>query len=401
MKLRPVCTLACLLGLVLRPGLASRADAQEIPIPEEEEEASVSQGTSEELPVAGLQINASLGGGWDSNASFQPDGLDSATAFGQAGLARTWLSPQWTTVANVGAGGSVYQISDASRRYQLGGGLATTGRLGTLTTLTLGGGGGTEYTDELNDPATAGLVLPITRSRRLQGQASLTRVLGEQTQLAVGGDYGRYYFDSEELSDSEGITATAALTRTVSPQTDVTFGYGFQSNQYERESRSRVHTLSVGFGRRLSSRTSLSLSVGADRRNYEGIASRWVFSGDAALNLQGRRTSLSFSFSRGVTPGPGLGQDRILNLFSVVLSSTLRPWAMLSLSGSRGINQDPVDPDIDYTTDSVDLGLRLRLTQTLGLAPQLRYRRRGEVAGTPAVNSFRLGLALDYVRTLR
>jgi hypothetical protein len=110
---------------------------------------------------------------------------------------------------------------------------------------------------------------------------------------------------------------------------------------------------------------------------------------------------VSFNLSRGVSPGPGLGQDRILNLLSVAVSSTLRPWLTLSLSGSRGFNQDPVDPDVNYTTDSVDVGLRLRLSQTLGLAPQLRYRRRGEIAATPPVNSFRLGLALDYVRTLR
>jgi hypothetical protein len=398
---RPLGILACVLGLLAGAG---HAHAQEVsaPLSPGEEQAEATEGGGPGgLPLAGLQLNASLGGGWDSNASFMPDGIDSATAFGKAGLARTWLSPKWTTVANVGAGGSVYQTSTATSRYQLGAGLATTGRLGTLTTLTFGASGGTEYTDALSDPATVGLVLPITRSRRLQGQVSLSRALGAHTQLSVGADYGRYFFDSEELADGEGVSATAGLTRTLSPKSSLTFAYGLQSNRYEADARSRTHTLSLGVGRTLSSRASLSVFAGADRRGYEGEDSRWILSGNAAFTLQGRRTSLSLSLSRGVTPGPGLGQDRILNLISLALTSTLRPWATLTVSGSRGVNQDPVDPDFNYSTDSVDLGLSLRVSQTLGLAPQLRYRRRGEIAGNPAVDSFRFGLALDYTRTLR
>ena len=404
MRHRPVYTLAFLLGLLAGPALASRADAQEVPVPVSpgEEEAALGEtGTPADLPIAGLQLNASLGGGWDSNASFQPDGTDSATAFGQAGLARTWLSPKWTTVANLGGGGSLYQTSAAGHRYQLGAGLNTTGRLGTLTSLTLGASGGTEYTDFLNDPATAGLVLPITRTRRLQGQAGLTRALGAQTQFSVGGGYGRYFFESEDLADTEGITASAGLTRTLGSQTSFAMDYGFQANRYEQNDRSRTHTVSLGIGRTLSARTSLSISAGADRRNFEEAASRWTFSGNAAFNLQGRRTSLSLSLRRGVAPGPGIGQDRILNMVNVVFTSTLRPWATLTLSGSHGLNQDPVDPDLSYSSDSVDLGLSLRLSQSFGLAPQLRYRRRGEVGVIPAVNTFRVGLALDYARTIR
>ncbi len=395
---------AGVLGLLASLALAGRVDAQELvaPVAGDEDEAALAEtdaGTG--LPVAGLLINASLGGGWDSNASFQPGGTDSATAFGQAGLTRTWLSPHWTTVGTVGGGGSLYQTAAATNRYQLGAGLGTVGQLGTLTSLTLGAGGGIEYTDFLSDPATAGLVLPIARTRRLQGQVSLARTLGAQTQLTVGGDYGRYFFDSEELADTEGLTASAALTRTVSSQTSVTFAYGFQSNQYDRGDRSRIHTLSMGLGRTLSARTSVSVSAGADRRSFEDFDTRWTFSGNGAFNLQGRRTTLSLNLRRGVSPGPGLGQDRILNIVSVVLTSTLRPWATLTVSGSRGFNQDPIDPDLNYSTDSVDVGLSLRLSPTLGLAPQLRYRRRGEIELVPAVNTFRVGLALDYSRTIR
>jgi hypothetical protein len=393
-----------MLGVLVGPGLATGVDAPQLPpaLPQGDEPGGLeSTGGLSGLPLAGLQINASLGGGWDSNATFEPDGTDSATAFGQAGLTRTWLSPKWTTVANVGGGGSIYQLSTASSRYQLGGGLGTSGRLGAFTTLTLGGGGGVEYTDFLNDPATAGLVLPITRSRRLQGQVGLTRALGARTQLALSGDYGRYFFDSADLADSEGITATASLNRTLNSATSLGFGYGYQANEYDASGRSHTHTLSVGVDRTLSTRTSLSVSVGANRRNFEGINSGWIFAGEGAFDLQGRRTSLSFRVSRGVTPGPGLGQDRILNLFSVVLTSTLRPWATLTLTGAHGLNQDPIDPDLSYSTDSVDLGLSLRLSQTLSLAPQLRYRRRGEINELPAVNTFRVGLALGYARLLR
>jgi hypothetical protein len=398
---RPAPAIACIVGLFVSPVLAGRAAAQELPGPGSPGEEEAAAGTAVEVPIAGLQINASLGGGWDSNASFQPDGASSATAFGQAGLARTWLSPKWTTVGNIGGGGSLYQTSTTGNRYQIGAGLNTTGRLGTLTTLTVGAGGGIEYTDFLSDPATDGLVLPLTRTRRLQGQMSLTRALGVRTQLTVGGDYGRYFFESEDLADTEGITASAGLTRTIGLQTSFTLGYGFQANRYEQNDRSQIHTLALGVGRTLSTRTSLSISAGVDRRTFEEVASRWTFSGNAAFNLQGRRTSLSLGLRRGVAPGPGLGQDRILNMISLVLTSTLRPWATLTLSGSRGLNQDPVDPELDYSADSVNLGLSLRLSQSFGLTPQLRYRRRGEVGVLPAVSTFRVGLALDYSRLVR
>lgn len=399
----PVRHLARVLGLLAALGLASRAAAQESADPPPDAEAAVPTGTGlgGSRPLAGMEVSASLGGGWDSNASFGPDGSDSATAFGQAGLVRRWQSPNWATVANIGGGGSVYQSTLATSRYQIGGGLNTTGQLGTLTTVTLGGSGGTEYTDVLSDPATAGLVLPITRSRRVQGNAGLERTLGARTKFSVGGSYARYFFDAEELADTETVAADAALSRTLSLQSRLSLSYSFQSNQYDEGERSRTHTLSVGIQHNLTTRTSLSLSAGGDRTEYPGSAARWTFAGDAAFTLQGERTSLSLGVSRGVTPGPGLGQDRILNLFSVAVTSTLRPWATLVLSGSGGLNQDPVTPDLNYWTESIDLALSLRLSQTLGLTPQIRYRRRGEVGAAPPVDSLRLGVALDYSRILR
>ena len=159
--------------------------------------------------------------------------------------------------------------------------------------------------------------------------------------------------------------------------------------------------MSVGFGRTLGSRTSLSLSAGAGRSGLQGGGGRWIFSGSAGYSLAGERTSLSLSLSRSIAPAPGLGQDRILNMLSVALTSTLRPWATLTLAGGHGLNQDPADPDLSYSTDNVSLGLRLSLTQTLGLAPQLRYRRRGEINDNPAVSSFSVGLGLDYSSFLR
>jgi len=229
----------------------------------------------------------------------------------------------------------------------------------------------------------------------------LARDLGTRTRLDLSGGYARYFYEAEELADSEGLRATAELSRAVSSESSLRFSYGFQSNQYEGRDQSQTHTVSAGFGRTLSARTSMSVSVGADQRTVGGVPSRWIFAGGGAFNLRGNRTSLGLRFSRGITPGPGLGQDRILNLFSVVLTSTLRPWATLTLVGSRGLNQDPVDSDLNYSTDGVDLGLRLRLSQTLGLGPQFRYRRRGEFGATPPVDSFRVDVALSYSRLLR
>jgi len=397
---RPFRVVVCALGLIMPFGVVDRSDAQELPVDQEVTPVS-EQGVGAEPSPEGLRLNASLGGGWDSNASFEPGGPGSGAAFGQAGIARTWTTPRWTTSINLGGGGSVYQTEAATSRYQLGGGLDTSGQLGTRTTISLGATGGIERTDLLEDPLTAGLVLPITSTRRFQGQVGLGRALGAQTQLSLSAGYGRYYFDAEELSDSEGMNAGAQLSRTISPKSTVSLGYGFQTSLYEETSPSQTHSLSLGFGRTLSPRTSLSLSAGGDQRRVDGVSGGWILSGDAAFILQGSRTSLSLRYSRGVTPAPGLGRDRISNLFSLGLTSRLRPWATLSMSASRGLNQDPVDRDLHYSTDTLSLGLNLRLTQTLGIGPQLRYRRRGEIDDNPAVSSVSVGLALEYATWLR
>ena len=77
----------------------------------------------------------------------------------------------------------------------------------------------------------SGLVLPITRSRTLTGNVALGRTLGALTQLSLTGGYGRYFFDSEELTDSAGISVGAALSRTVSTHSTVNFNYGFSTNR--------------------------------------------------------------------------------------------------------------------------------------------------------------------------
>jgi len=57
---RPACALACVLGLLAAPGLASGALAQEVPsAPPGGEEAPLSEGGAPaELPIAGVQLNA-------------------------------------------------------------------------------------------------------------------------------------------------------------------------------------------------------------------------------------------------------------------------------------------------------------------------------------------------------
>lgn len=387
---------ALALGLLAAPGVLGGANAQELePVEPAGGEPTTAEGVGE--PLAGLAMRASLGGGWNSNASFQAAGEPSASAFGEGGLTRIWRIPNWTLSADLGAGGSVYRTGTSTNRYHYGGGLSASGRMGALTDVSFTGDAGVEYTDFQADPLTDGLVLPLTLSKRLNGGFGLGRRLGAQTRLDLTAGYGRYFFDSEELVDAEGISAGASLSRTVTSQSTFSLAYGFQSNQYEQGTRSIINTVSGGFTRALSEHWTLAASLGTDGRSFEGSDVRWTLNANGTLGYQAGLTNWSLRYRRAVTPGPGLGTDRILNLFSLIVVSTPRPWLTFNVTGSHGINQDPVQQDVSYATDTVDVSFRFRLTQTLGLAPLLQFRHRAEVNERPAVSSFRVGVALDYV----
>ncbi len=387
---------AFVLGLLAAPGVLGRADAQELE-PVEPSGVEPTPAAEVEGPLAGLAMTASLGGGWNSNASFQPAGQPSASAFGEGGLTRTWRIPNWTLSADVGAGGSVYRTGVDTNRYHYGGGLSASGRVGTLTDLSFTGNGGVEYTDFQADPSTDGLVLPLTLSQRLNGGFGLGRQLGAQTRLDLTAGYGRYFFDSEELVDAEAISAGASLSRSSSSRSSFSLAYGFQSNQYGQGTHSITNTVFGGFTRRLSDRWTLAASLGTDGRSFEGSDVRWTLNANGTLGYEAGLTNWSLRYRRAVSPGPGLGTDRILNLFSLIVVSTPRPWLTFNVTGSHGINQDPVDQGLSYATDVLAVSLRFRLTRTLGLAPLLQVRRRAEVNERPAVSDFRVGVALDYV----
>jgi hypothetical protein len=400
----PVRTLALIVVPLVSPVLVSRAQPQDVVAGEDSEGTTTSGSPQEEgveRAVAGLALDISLGGGWDSNARFESGGEHSANGYGQADVGRTWTTPSWTFAADVSGGGSVYRATTATNRYQFSGGLSASGALGTRTDLSVAGSGSVEYTDFLSDPATAGLALPLTLTRRVVGNATMQRRLGARTRLDLNADYGRYFFDSEELADGSGISGGAGLSRGVSDKTSLSFAYAYQANQYEGTGWSQVNRVSAGLSRTLSEHATLSMSGGVDGRSLEGLDTRWIASGSGTLAYKSSRTTWSLRFYRGVSPGPGLGTDRILNLFSLVLSSTPRPWLTLSATASHGINQDPLDPGSKYESDDVGVFVRFRLTRTLGLAPQVSYRRRGEFGDQPEVHSMRLGLALSYSELIR
>jgi hypothetical protein len=351
---------------------------------------------------SGFVLNANVAGGWDSNPAWLTQPRSSLAGYGGASLAKTWSTPSFSVTADGSGQASIFKAGVAANRYDYGGGLAAAGALDSRTNLALRVGANVQHNDQLFNPLTAGLLLPVTKTKALTTSADVSRRVGSRSQIGIAGSWARLQFEGAGLSNGTALAATARYSYNVSPRGQLSANYGYQTNDYERGGRTHVQTLAAGYGSALGARSKLTFSAGSDVRTLPGATSAtWSLYLNSSYSVTGRHTAFVAAYRRGVNPGPGLGQDRLLGIASASFSATPNTWFSLILSGSHGNNSQGTGTNQTYTTDEASASLRARLNRDLGLVLLNEYRQRGAVATFQGVTDYRISLALAYARTFR
>ena len=350
----------------------------------------------------GFSVAGNFGTGWDTNPTWQAEPSGSIAGYGNGSLAKTWSSPLFSLTASGNGDASVFQSGVSANRLDYGGGLEAAGALGAHTGLALAARGDVLHNDQLFDPLTAGLLLPVTKTKTLSTTAALTRQLGTRSELGIDGSWSRVMFDSPQLVDGSSLSATARASRGVTARGRVSASYAYMTNDYETTGRTHVHTMAAGYSSGLGRRSQLSLSAGGEASQRGTPAYVWSLYLNALYSVTGRRNAFVAAYRRGVNPGPGFGEDRLLGVFSASFSSAPKNWLSVSLSGSHGNSTRGTGSEQQpYKTDEASASLRARLNRDLGLTLLQEYRRQSAVAAIQALADYRISLLLGYSRTFR
>jgi hypothetical protein len=372
------------------------------------------QDLARQLPArqrtAGLELDASVGGGYDTNPDYRTS-QGSATAFGDLRLDKTWVAQKLTVGLGGFARGSLYQSDAAQSRFDFGGTLGLSGTLGERTKASLSTSAELTHNDQLFDATTSAVLLPVMRTRVLTAGADLTHELGSRTQLGLRGSFASLHFDQTDpllitgaqVQDGNDITANARLSHGFSPRQQLSAFYSFQSNNYQVSRRAQVHTLGAGYTIAVGQRSRLGLDAGADaysRAGAGGASKSLYFEG--TYTWTGRRSTFVTALRRGVAPGPGLGQDRVLAQGSASWSVTLPPRFALAITGTHAQNErDTATAVYRFPTDEASAALSARLSRMFNLSLVNEYRRRGAIADQPQLDSYRVALTLDFQKAFR
>ena len=76
---------------------------------------------------------------------------------------------------------------------------------------------------------------------------------------------------------------------------------------------------------------------------------------------QGRKWIPRFNFSRNISPSYGQGRDRIANILSAGYLIKVSRHVSLSANGNYSWSRDPVDPTLNYSSQSYGAALRTRI----------------------------------------
>jgi hypothetical protein len=256
----------------------------------------------------------------------------------------------------------------------------------------------TRYDRQLTD---AGLQLPLTRSRTMDGNGGLTFKLSTNTSLVAEGRYEQAEFDDPTLVDGSQGTASASLARSVNSTDRISLNYSYRNIRRNDltlgDTTRQVHDAFLGWGRTLRRRLTAELTGGASYRPTVGdIESRFDFYGSAMLTYLLQHGSIQARYSHTLGEAYGLGRERIGDVLSAGVTRRLGRHFDGSVGGIFGYSQDPQDPGFRYRTQTATAGLGILLSRDLRLIASYNVSRSRERVDSPTLLSQFGSLSLAY-----
>lgn len=191
------------------------------------------------------------------------------------------------------------------------------------------------YTRDSREADGAGIQLPLSGILTNNVALALNHKLTPLTTVTMRGADSFSKYDESSFIDSTTDTAGVDLSRQLTSLTSANVSYTFTNSHFERSGANDVqsHSFQLGASNNFSPDLSLNLSVGAV---YSGeIGGKYDWTAQAGLSKRFQMSSVTASYSRGVTAPSGLTDEiNISDRGSLAWSQALSRTLSMVLSGS-------------------------------------------------------------------
>jgi hypothetical protein len=395
---------------LLAPALARAQDASGPPpkAPEgqtsdPQTDAPLDSGASGEKPprwMASVAVRQS----WDSNPTFSETQIQGSWLTGLNG--RLAYANQFSrgSLTFAGDGGYVgYSSANGLDEWVYSGQTIASWKASPRLVLGLDQSYSSQYTHQNQALIESGLVLPQTIVHRLGTTVSAAQRLAERTSLTGLVRFEHVTFPNSTLLSGNEFTVGAGLTRQLNRSDNLSVAYSYLNDTVPAqpgvtEQTSDIHTLTLGWSRRLAEKMTATASGGLATFTAFGTGTRaWEPQGAASIERKTRHFTMGANYAHSVGQAYGLGRQRVADVIGASIGIKVSRTVSADAVYNRSWNKDPADSTYSFDDDAVSTDLRWTVFRRLGLAGSYSYRRSTGQAGTSgALTGSVYGLSMSY-----
>lgn len=377
-----------------------RLHAQTLPLPVLPPELPSTLVETESFETQRWEYAVGLAAGYDSNVDFVPEPSGDAVGTPLVSLVRVFPSPKGQL--RIQGSGRAFMYADQGTKSHVDGdvGFQGTRSLSPTSNLAAGISAGVAHTSNYTILDEQGILLPLTRTRILQGFADWDLRLGTRSTVRVGGLTYYTDFEAPELVDSNSLRASLTLDRRLGERNTLFAYYAFDYSRLA--SPYSTHYGSLQWSLVLPTRSALLLEGGIShtaRAAASGLNSSRNFYGGAAFVRQVGRSRIVLFARREVLPAFGLGRLRLADRLGMRATSPIgRAW-QLDLAARHVRCSDSCvssEGNDNELSDEATVALGRSVGTRYVVAGQVRYRRRGPSGTIPAIEGLQAALVLTF-----
>jgi hypothetical protein len=325
---------------------------------------------------------------WDTNVRFaNPPGGRFATRV-SAQLGRVIQGPRWQLGLNGSAMKSFFHGSTSPRAQGIFFGVgATFGlQLSDRASLTVADRFRSAYTGEAIDfvDVDEDVILPQAGQRRNHLTGGLSFQISSLHTISLNVVWDKALFQQEEvfqprLRNGERFASGLHLSRKLNDLNTINLGYTYARSAHAL-SPADIHSVSLGFSRKLGEFTNAGIAIGASHRaSFDGDLN--AISGGLAISRALENSSFTLGYGRNLGPVFGLGRDLLHDTVRVSYRRQLSRSVYASTGGHFARNRDPLDAGFSYNAWSAGAGVGVNVFQNFNLHGGYNYFKRTPLPG--------------------
>jgi hypothetical protein len=228
------------------------------------------------------------------------------------------------------------------------------------------------------------VILPQVGQKRNHLTGGLSFQVSTLTTASLNVTWDKALFQQEEvfqprLRNGERFASGLHLSRKLSDLNTINLGYTY-ARSANAITPANIHTVSVGFSRKLGEFTNAGISIGASHRaSFDGDLN--AVSGGLAISRALENSSFTLAYGRNLGPVFGLGRDLLHDTVRISYHRQLARSVNASAGGAFSRNRDPLDAGFSYNAWSAGAGLSVNLFQDFSLHGGYGFFRRTPLPG--------------------